>query len=420
MKNLNNQIKLLLNRGPDAIFFNIPILLGILAQIITLPIILRSLAIQDYGLFQFIIALEVWFAIFTVPHISFGAKRGIVRNMDGTVIFSYLARLKFSLITSVFIWIAAVVIGLTGGFGALSILLFLFGVRLVLGMISQETWREFFVAKKKFREYAFWRGIDLVLTPLVGMIAAIQTHNIIIFVAVGFGFSIALNIIAFGYIIWKYRLIDAYRQGNIDKEVVPYGFKMIPASFAMSVTGKGANLLVGALFGFSSLAVFAVADRINSVFRSFLKSGYFLFYADFAKLSWENLVTKIKKYSLFGLLIVFFISIPFALLGYIYVHLFLPDFYQVAKFYLLILALALAPTALKNVMRAALESYFKTKEILFVSIVPNVLRLAFFVIGGLLYGIIGIIWAIVLSAWIEYGFYYNAITQSNKQKKIYE
>ena len=119
-------------------------------------------------------------------------------------------------------------------------------------------------------------------------------------------------------------------------------------------------------------------------------------------------------------MIVFFISIPLALLGYIYVHLFLPDFYQVAKFYLLILALALAPTALKNVMRAALESYFKTKEILFVSIVPNVLRLAFFVIGGLLYGIIGIIWAIVLSAWIEYGFYYNAITQSNKQKKIYE
>jgi len=413
---MKNQVKFLLNRGSDAIFFNIPTLVGVLAQIITLPIILPSLMTQDYGLFQFIIAIEAWFTIFTVPYISSGAKRGIVRNLDGTVIFSYLARLKFSLIALVFIWIIAVIVGLIGGFGALGILLFLFGMRLVLGMISQETWREFFVAKKKFREYAFWRGIDLALTPIVGMIAAIQTHNIIVFAVVGFGFSIILNITAFGYIIWKYRLIYAYRQGNIDKEVVPYGIKMIPASFAMSVSGKGASLLIGAFFGFANLAVFAVADKIISIFRSFLKSGYFLFYADFAKLSWESLVNKIKKGSLFGLVIAFLLSIPLVLAGYFYVHLFLPDSYQVVKLYLLILTLGLPPIALKNIIRAVLESYFKTKEILFVSVIPNILRLAFLALGGFLFGIIGIIWAVVLSAWVEYGFYYFTVMRTDKSK----
>ena len=403
-------MKFLLNRGSDVTLFNIPTVINILVRAITLPIILRSLITSDYGLFQFVVALQVWLSIFTIPYISSGSKRGIAQNLNGTALFSYLARLKFSLITSIFVWVATIIIGFVWGLKVLSILVFLFTLKLILGIITQETYQALLVAKKEFRQYAFWRGIDLTLTPIAGMIAAIQTHNIIVFAVVEFGFSIILSIIAFGYIVWKYHLIRDYKQGNIDKEVLPYGVKMIPAGFAMSIGDSGATLFIGSLFGFTNLAVFAVADKISSIFRTFLKSSYFLFYADFAKLSWENLVDKIKRGSLFGLFIAIFISIPLVLAGYLYVHLFLPDSYQLVKYYLLILGFGLPPVALKNVLRAVLESYFKTKEILFISIAPNILRLFLFASGGFLFGIIGIVWAVVLSAWIEYGIYYFTVT----------
>lgn len=411
---MSNQIKLLLNRISDAFLLNIPIAASILIHAITLPIILRNLAVQDYGLLQFVIALEVWLTIFTVPHISLGTKRGVARGLDGTLLFSYLVRLRLFLFLSVFVWVAAIILRQVGGFETLSILLFLFGVLLPLGVLTQATWRQFLIAKKKFRQYAFWRGIALILTPIAGMIAAIQTHNIIIFAVVQFGFSVALSIAALGYIIWKYHLVSAYQQGRIDREVVSYGVRMLPVSFAVSVSEKGAALLIGPFFGFANLAIFSVADKLTTFFKSFLGSSYSLFYADFAKLSWETLVKRMREHFLFGLLLAVLISLPFVAAGYLYIHFFLPESYQLVKFYLLIFGLGLPPSALKGVMQAMLESDFRTREILFVSIVPNLLRLSFFIVAGLLFGVIGIVWAIVLSAWIEYGFYYLVVVRSDK------
>lgn len=411
---MDNQIKFLLHRIPDAFFLNTPIAASILVHAVTLPVILRNLAVQDYGTFAFILALEVWLTIFTIPHISLGTKRGIARGLDGTLLFSYLARLPLFLLVAIIVWITAIVLKQIGGFETFAILLFLFGALLLLGTLAQATWRQFLIAKKKFRQYAFWRGAALILTPIAGMIAAIQTHDIIVFAAVQFGVSIVLSLAALGYIIWKYHLIFAYQQGRIDKEIVSYGTRMLPASFAVSMAEKGAALIIGSFFGFANLAIFAVADKLTTFFKSFLGSSYSLFYADFANLSWEKLVRIIRERFLFGLFLAVFISLPLVAAGYLYIHFFLPENYQLAKFYLLILGLGLPPAVLKGVMQAMLESDFRTREILFVSIAPNFLRLSFFIIAGLLFGITGIVWAIVLSAWMEYGFYYLAVTRSDK------
>lgn len=413
---MSNKIRFLLNRVPDAFFLNISVVANILSRAITLPIILPNLPIEDYGLLQFVMALEIWFAIFTVPHVSSGAKRGIARGLEGTLLFSYLVRLPLFLFASLFICITAIVLRIIGGFEILSILLFLFSGLLLLGTLSQETWRQFLVAKKKFRQYAFWRSITLVLTPIGGAIAAVQTHSIIAFALVQFGLSALLSITAFIYVVWKHDLVFSYKEGHIDKEIVGYGIRMLPVSFAQPIAEKGAALIIGPFFGFTNLAMFAVADKMTEFFRTFLKSSYSLFYADFSKLYWGTLVRKMKEH--FSLLLFFsiIISIPFILVGYFYIHFFLPESYQLVKLYLLILGLGLPPIVFKNIIQAMLESDFRSREILFLSVVPNIIRLSSFIIGGLLFGIMGIIWAIVLSAWVESGFYYFMVTKSNKKE----
>ena len=415
---MNNKVKFLLSRIPGALLLNTSVVANVLVRAITLPIILANLAVEDYGLLQFVMALEIWFAIFTVPHISLGTKRGVARGQDGTLLYSYLVRLPLFLTVSGLIWIGAIILRLVGGYETLSILLFLFGGLFILSTLSQATWRQFFIGKKKFRQYAFWRTTTLVLTPIAGTIAAVTTHSIVIFAMAQFGLSALLSIIALGYVLWKYHLISSYKQGLIDRKVVSYGFQMIPVSIAGPLAEKGPALLIGSFFGFANLAMFAVADKVIALLGSFMNSGHSLFYADFAKISWEDSVKKLKEHFLFGLILVILFSIPFLIIGFFYVHFFLPEPYQITKYYLLILGLGLPPIALKGVMMAILESNFQIRKILFVSIIPTILRLLFLAVGGVFFGMTGVIGAVVLSAWTEYGFYHFAIMFSEKPKTI--
>ncbi len=413
-----NQKKVLSNRIGDVFFLNLPIISGIAVPAVTLPIILHNLPVEDYGAFQFVIALEVWFSIFTLSHISFGAKRGIARGLDGTLIFSFLSRLKFFTIAAFLVWIVALVLYRVEGFETMGSLLFLFGIFFLAGVLPQATWRQFFVAKKLFGQYALWRSLPLIIAPMGGMIAAIQTQDVIIFAIVQFGLSSVLSISALIYVVWKYRLIPAWRRGEIDREVMSYGKRMFLANFAASASERGTGLIVGSFFGFANLAVFSVAEKITMMFQSFLGSSYSLFYADFAKNSWDTLVQQVQKRIILGLLVFSLISVLFVLTGYVYVQVFLPEQYQPAKLYIIILGLGLPATALKNILQAMLESNFRITELLFVSIVPNVLRLAMFVVFWLLFGLLGIVWTMTSIAWLTLLFYYAAIIRHRDENIV--
>src|SRR3989344_3247343 len=81
--------------GSDSLFLSLPFALSIPVSIITLPIILRNLSIEDYGRFQFVLAVQVWLITLTAGQITLGAQRGIAQGKDGTFLYAFLSRLRF-------------------------------------------------------------------------------------------------------------------------------------------------------------------------------------------------------------------------------------------------------------------------------------------------------------------------------------
>ncbi|MCR4314436.1 MAG: hypothetical protein NUV84_04285, partial [Candidatus Uhrbacteria bacterium] len=75
-------------------------LFNIAVAILTLPIILSSLPVADYGKWQFLLALQAWAITISAPHITDGSKRGLTLGQDGTFFFALLKRAKLMLLPS--------------------------------------------------------------------------------------------------------------------------------------------------------------------------------------------------------------------------------------------------------------------------------------------------------------------------------
>jgi len=390
----------------SGLYLNTPRGVTVLVQITTLPIVLANLRLTDYGLFQLILAIQVWLNVFTANQMTGGSIRGIARDLNGTLFFVFFARLKFfipiitcGLIASLFIYQA----GLT----TFSLLLLLMLIFLITGFLPLTSIRQFFFAKKQFKQFAFWESLIIAISTIGATLAVFLTQSILIFAMTRFGLVVLISLIGFFYISLKYKLFSAYKQGSIDKEVFSYGVKMIPANFVLASANKAPEFIIAAFSGTGNLAIFSVAARIEGVLRNFFSSStHTLFFADFAKISQSSAIKKINAKLKQGLILTTLMSVFFVLLGYIYIALFLPQDYQMAKIYLLILGLSLPLLALQGIMQAILEVNFRYKELTALFILPNLLKLVLVISLGIRGGLIGVCWGIVLGSWANFIFYY--------------
>ncbi len=389
----------------DSLYINIPGGLTFLVQLAVLPIALKYLRVEDYGLFQFVFALQAWLDILTAPYITLGAKRGIARGLDGTLLFAFFSRLKFTAVISVFVVFGAFFVYRHGS-QTLALLLLVMSLFFVSGSLAHETFRQFFIAKKQFFQFAFWKSAIAVIPPIGGTISAVVTQNIIVFAIVQLSLASLLSIAAFLYVLLRNGIVSSWRRGAIDKDIFPFGVKLIPSGIAVASAEKGAELIIGPLFGFGNLAVFSIAAKLQAMFENVLITSYYLFYADFAKEDWDMAVMKIKRKLLQGLVLAAFVTALFLIAGYMYITVFLPASYQMAKVYLLIFSAGLPPLVLYGVMRALLEANLRHKELTILSVLPSSIKLFLILAAGYFFGILGIVWGITIAAWVSFAFYY--------------
>lgn len=391
----------------DGSFLICPQVTAILVGLITLPIILANLEIKDYGAFQFILALQLWLITLTASYITSGARRGIARGLDGTFLFAFFARLKFFVLLGLLVFLGAFFV-YYAGFITLSLLLIIINIFLILGYLPQASYLQFFIAKKQFKNYAIWQIIVSVLVPVVSALAAFLTHNILIFAIILFGSTVLINLAGFCYVIIKNNLYSAYKKGKIDRACLSYGLKLIPASLISGTSNKITSFIVGSFFGFANLAVFSIALKLEEKFRSPTKSLHNLLYSDFVRIEQKDLVLKIKPKLKQGLFIffAFVFALVCVLFGYLYISLFLPESYQIAKLYLLILSLGLPAVVLQTIIYTLLTANLRYKELTALIILPSLLKILLVIILGFLFKVIGVCFAVALGNWISFGFYY--------------
>lgn len=418
MLNFINFVKILFKRYfIDSIFLNIHQIAGIFVTLITLPIILANLPMEDYGKLQFIFALQLWLVTLTAGYATMGAKRGIAKGLDGTFLFAFFSRLKFLLIIGLIGFIASFFIYSTG-LVTLSLLLVIMSSFLVLGYLPQVSYPEFFVAKKQFKNFAVWRTIASTLVPLASAVTAFLTHNILIYAIIQFGLTALISLVAFFYVIVKNNLISTYKKGEIDKTCFFYGMKLIPASLVFQTSNKMTNFIIGPFFGFTNLAVFSIASKLQEQFSGFSKTLYNLFYSDFARDERDRLIKKIKSKLKQGMIISIFITLGFVLAGYLYIYLFLPQSYQPTKIYFLILSLGLPAIILQIILHTVLSANLRYKELTVLLILPNLIKIFLIILLGLLFKVIGICFGVVFGAWISFGFYYFLVMKKDLALKL--
>jgi len=401
----------------SSFFLNVPLVASVLIALVTLPIVLANLPVADYGKWQFVLALQTWLLTFSAMNVTFASKRGIAKGLDGTFLYVFLARLKLLFFLGFFVFTAAFYFKISGQ-SIFSILLLIVGFYLVLGSLSQASFYEFLIAKKRFKEWCFWQILITTISMVGSALVALLTKNIVQFALFQLGSVSVLSWLGCFWIIKKDGLIESYKKGEIDKECVPYGLKLIPVDLVSITATKISHFIIGPFLGFSNLAVFSVANKLRDKAAGVIKSARPMLYADFAKKDRKELIRIINRHlvkmgGLGALLTLGFIGA-----GWFYIKFFLPESFQQAILYFAILALGLPTGVLSIILHTILEAHLRHKELTVIGIVPNLLKIVLILIFGYFWQIIGVCVALAVSAWISFGFYYLLTVRKDFAIKI--
>jgi len=386
-------------------FLNAPLIVSVLIALVTLPIVLANLSVADYGKWQFVLALQSWLLTFSAMNITFASKRGIAKGLDGTFLYAFLVRLKLLFLLGFFVFGAAFYFKVLGQ-SIFSSLLLIAGIYLIFGTLFQASFYEFLIAKKRFREWCFWQVLITTISMVGSALAALLTKNIVQFALFQLGSMTVLGWLGCFWTIKKEGLIKSYKRGEIDKECVPYGLKLIPVDLASMTATKISHFIVGPFLGFANLAIFSVANKLKDKVAGAIRSVRPLLYADFAKKDRKELIRIINRHLIkmggLGALL----TLGFVGAGWFYIKFFLPETFQQAILYFAILALGFPTGVLSIILHTILEAHLRHKELTVIGIVPNLLKITLILIFGYFWRVIGVCIALVVSAWVSFGFYY--------------
>lgn len=403
---MRNFIKKLLQKYfTGGSFLILPLVVGTLVSLVTLPIILANLPVAEYGKFQLVLAMQGWLGALSGPHIASGSIRGIATGAEGTFLFAFLARLKLLLIVALIGLSIAAYFYFTGSY-LFFCLLTILSVFLVTGYLFQSSYLHFLIARKQFKQIAIWRVTTSVSVSAISALAAYLTHDIVMFALAQLGIVSLVSCLAWLQVVGKNKLIFAYKRDKVDRECLPYGLKLIPTDLVTATSARISHFIVGPFFGFINLAIFSVANKLRDRVADLIINARTLLYSDFAQADRNKLVKIINsRLKLLGAISIIF-TLLFMAGGYFYIKLFLPDSYQPAIVYFIILAAAFPANMLGIILHTLLESHLRYKELTPTRIIPALSKIILILIFGYFWQMIGICIAIAVVGWISFILYY--------------
>lgn len=392
-------------------------------QIVVMPFLARLLTPSEFGIFQFSQNLITWFSIFSVGNSTLAAKKGMVENKNGTMLYAFLYRLKFMAVLCALSFAAAGVFFLFGK-PILPELSMIVGLFLLFGYLAQVSFPQLFIAKENFGLFVFWQSVAIFVSQACTLAVAYTTKNVTLVIFAQYASMALICGLAFAWGLKKYHCIAAYKKGEIDRSCIDYGKKLIPVEILQGTAGSIHNFIIGPLFGFASLAVFSIATRIDVLFRSVVSSGYYLLYADFAKIEISEIRHHLKQKLFFIFFSSSLVSLGLFFVSWVYIVNFLPAAYTPAIVYIGILVCALPAVVLQGIMQSAMEAKLKAEDLRFATFLSQILRIVFLVVGGF-FGIVGITISLTVSAWVgvlcfAFVFYEFKFLEKNVLKKHFK
>jgi O-antigen/teichoic acid export membrane protein len=386
-------------------FLNLPLVVHTIISLFTLPVVLSNVSVDAYGKWHFLLAIQVWIFAITADNITRATKRGITKDLDGTFIHGFTSRLKLVLPVSIILCFVAITLA-EMGYDLISYLVFILAGYLLFGYLFQVSAFEFLIAKKRFKEWAYWHISVSLISLTSSAITVYFTHSIIYFALTYFS-SVSLVSVAMWYsIARRWAVWKSYRSGAVDRECVKYGIRLIPVELINATAGKISHLFIIPLFGYMDLAVFAVADKLRERTGGVFRSIRSLFYADFARTERESIAYFINRHLLKVFLFSLILTVIILIIVWLYIRTFLPHQYLISFLYFAILSIGMPAAIMGIVLHTVLEAHLRYKELTVVGVVASIAKIILVVLLGYLAGVSGVCIAVAISAWIAFGFYY--------------
>jgi O-antigen/teichoic acid export membrane protein len=351
------------------------------------------------------LALQTWGLVFSAPQITDGSKRGIAMGLKGTFFYALLKRMFFLIFPS----LCFLLLGMYFAYTDRWLLAHLAWLSILFVYVKQVTIAsiaEYFIAEKQFRFWSYWQILTgsfvLIFTPMRGWL----TQNILVFFAFKFIFSCVLCIFGLVYLIKQKRLWHAFRLKEYDRTCIAYGIRFLPIDGVGAISNKIVDVLIGTMFGFTSLAIFSVANEMRNVVANSMKLIGSLTYADFAKKPMEDVIKKIYVYLGSMLTIGGLLTLAILPLFSWYIRTFLDSSLQDSILLFTILAIGLPLVLPIILIYTVLNAHFRYKEIALANTIPSLIKIVLVIIFGYLGGIYGMVLAMVIHSLIVFGFYY--------------
>lgn len=394
-------------------------LFNIAVAIFTLPIILSSIPIADYGKWQFMLALQAWAITLSAPHITDGSKRGLALGQDGTFFFALIKRGKLMLIPSglflllgiFFLWTDRTEFGL---------LFLVSAAYLFSNILLQESVGDFLIAKQSFAAHGIWSVLTSPVARIGSSAVAFFTQSIVLFALFQVAYALLITLVALLTLIKKRNLWAQYRRHNYDASCFRFGIRSLPVDILGALSNRLIEILIGTTFGLSSLAYFSVARDLRNQIANLLKITFPLFYADFAKRPLEDLTDLVKKQMIRMVAASTLLGGLGVLAGIAYILYFLPHEFRTAIALLALLGLAFPIGIPTIVLSTVLQSHLRYRAIAVATTIPNAIEVVLILLLGWLFDINGMIIAVAIFGYVSFIFFYLATVKREPFKKWLE
>ncbi|MFH1226162.1 MAG: oligosaccharide flippase family protein [bacterium] len=348
----------------------------------------RWLPKEVFGQYQYLLAIFTILAICSLEGMNNAIIQGVARGLEGAFGQGLRIRLKWGLLGS----LAALGVGFyfwlqNNTTFALALLIIAFFLPFFK---AGETFQSYLTGKKLFGQRAAYTATIQVLASIAIVMAIFLTRNLLVLILTYFAAYCLLRLIATFWLIKKMRPNRA-----VDPQVLNYGKHLSLMGVLNIIAGQIDKILLFFFLGPTQLAIYSFASLPIQYLRGPLQNIQELAWPQLATRSGEEIKKTLPKKLLKSCVLILLLIGAYVMAAPFFYKLFYPQYAdaipysQVLSFNLLVFPMSM--------MTLALAAKMKTKELYQSSIINPLAKIILFLIFVPLYGIWGVVIAILLN-----------------------
>lgn len=341
---------------------------------------------EVYGTYNFIISMAGILSIFALSGISTSLVKAIAQNKDGTLLLAVKEKIKFGLIGSLF------------SFGASCWYLYNNNTTLWLGFLAVAIvlpfynafalYSSFWFGKKNFEKKGKYEFASAAITAVLVIATIMVTQNPAYMIIVLFG----SNTILHGFFLL--RTLKQKENNDVFLGAIGFGKHLTVMSAIGTVVDHIDKIILWKLFGPVQLATYAFAQIPVQYIQGIIPIGALALPKMGEKSVGSIKLGIIKKFKKLFLITIPATIVVILLAPYLYT-LFIPQYMDsVPYFQLFALLILLSPFGL---ISTAITAEMRSRDLYIINTATPVLKIGLFLVLIPLFGVWGLVWAIVLT-----------------------